>query len=153
MNEGHWWTTGALLLCVKYIGGDYMLDERQLECIALKAQGMEVTKLASKVGISRTTYYEWNKLEEFKAEACRREQEFISSTRQAVISYGPKAMQILKDLAEKSDSDKVRLDAVAKILDKIMSNATKIELVDGRDAKDTVPVDVLDNEMDELDNE
>ena len=130
-----------------------MLDERQLDCIALKAKGMEVTKIALEVGISRTTYYEWNKLEEFKAEACRREQEFISSTKQAVISYGPKAMQILKDLAENSDSDKVRLDAATKILDKIMSNATKIEIADGRDDKDNVSIDVLDKEIKEVDEE
>ena len=130
-----------------------MLDERQLDCIALKAKGMEVTKIALEVGISRTTYYEWNKLEEFKAEACRREQEFISSTKQAVISYGPKAMQILKDLAENSESDKVRLDAATKILDKIMSNATKIEINDSRDDKDNVPVDVLDQEIKEFDEE
>ena len=130
-----------------------MLDERQLDCIALKAKGMEVTKIALEVGISRTTYYEWNKLEEFKAETCRREQEFISSTKQAVISYGPKAMQILKDLAENSDSDKVRLDAATKILDKIMSNATKIEIADGRDDKDNVSIDVLDKEIKEVDEE
>lgn len=130
-----------------------MLNERQLTCIALKAKGIEVTKIALEVGISRTTYYEWNKLEEFKAEACRREQDFISSTKQAVISYGPKAMEILKNLAEKSDSDKVRLDAVAKILDKIMSNATKIELSDTREDKDAVTVDVLDQELKEFDEE
>jgi transcriptional regulator len=138
---------------VNHRGDDYMLDERQLKCIALKAQGIEVTKIALEVGISRTTYYEWNKLEDFKAEACRREQEFISSTKQAVISYGPKAMQLLKDLAENADSEKVRLDAIAKILDKIVSNATKIDINDGRSDKDKVSIDVLDQVFKDADNE
>ena len=62
-------------------------------------------------------------------------------------------MQILKDLAENSDSDKVRLDAATKILDKIMSNATKIEIADGRDDKDNVSIDVLDQEIKEFDEE
>ena len=130
-----------------------MLDERQLECIALKAQGIEITKIALRVGISRTTYYEWNKLEEFKAEACRREQEFISSTRQAVISYGPKVVEELKKLATQGKSEKIRLDALSKLLDKTMSNATKIEIADGREDKDTVTVDVLDQELKEFDEE
>ena len=130
-----------------------MLDERQLECIALKAQGMEVTKIALKVGISRTTYYEWNKLEEFRAEACRREQEFLSSTRQAVISYGPVVVAELKKLATEGKSEKIRLDALSKLLDKTMSNATRIEIDDGRDAKDIVPVDILAREIQDINNE
>jgi transcriptional regulator len=130
-----------------------MLDERQLKCIALKAQGIEVTKIAEEVGISRTTFYQWNKLEEFKAEACRREQEFISSTKQAVISYGPKAMELLKELAENADSEKVRLDAISKILDKIVSNAVKIEIDSGMGDKDDVSIDILSQEMLEADNE
>lgn len=130
-----------------------MLDERQLDCIALKAKGMEVTKIALEVGISRTTYYEWNKLEEFKAEACRREQEFISSTRQAVISYGPTVVQELKKLAKNGKSEKVRFDALSKLLDKTMSNATRIEIADGRDTKDNVSIDVLDKEIKEFESE
>lgn len=130
-----------------------MLDDRKLQCIELKAKGIEVTEIAKTVGISRTTYYEWAKDEEFKAEAYRREQEFISSTKQAVISYGPKVVKALIELAEHADSEKVRLDALSKLLDKTMSNATKIEISDDRDGKDNVSVDVLDTELNEFDNE
>ena len=130
-----------------------MLDERQLKCIALKAQGTEVTKIALEVGISRTTYYEWMKLDEFKAEAHRREQDFISATKQAVISYGPKAIKGLIDLAENAESEKVRLDAYSKLMDKIVSNATKIEIDASNDGRDHVPVDILTDEIKEFDNE
>ena len=130
-----------------------MLDERQIRAVEAKSKGFTITDVALDAGVSRNTVYAWLKLEEFKAELSKLEQDFLSSTKQAVISYGPKAMQILRDLAEKSDSDKVRLDAVAKILDKIMSNATKIEVTDGRDTKDNVPADVLDAELTDIDNE
>ena len=48
-----------------------MLDERQLKCIELKFQGLDITEIASQVGISRTTYYKWIELEEYKAEVHR----------------------------------------------------------------------------------
>lgn len=130
-----------------------MLDDRKLKCIELKAQGIEITEIAKQLGIARNTYYNWAADEEFKAELGRREQEFISSTRQAVISYGPKVVKLLIALAEKGDSEKVRLDALSKLLDKTMSNATKISIDDGREGEDNVSIDILEQETKEFDNE
>jgi len=134
-------------------GVDSMLDERQLKAIALKFKGLEVTKIAEEVGVSRTTLYKWRGMEEFRAEVARREQEYISSTRLMAAYFAPKAMQGIMYLALKGGSEKVRLDAYSKLLDKIISNATKIELSDERDSKDNVSKDVLDDEIKEFDNE
>ena len=130
-----------------------MLDERQIRAVEAKAKGFTIVDVAKEAGVSRNTVYEWIKLEEFQAELGKLEQDFLSSTRQAVISYGPTVVAELKKLATKGASDKVRLDALAKLLDKIMSNATKIELSDSRDDKDNVAVDVLDQELKEFDEE
>lgn len=130
-----------------------MLDERQIRAVEAKAKGFTITDVATEAGVSRNTIYEWIKLEEFKAELSRLEQDFLSSTRQAVISYGPKVVAELKKLATTSKSEKVRLDALSKLLDKTMSNANKIELSDSRDNKDDVTLDVLDNEIKEFDEE
>ncbi|MBU3098369.1 MULTISPECIES: phBC6A51 family helix-turn-helix protein [Clostridium] len=130
-----------------------MLDERQIRAVEAKAKGFTITDVAKEAGVSRNTVYEWIKLEEFKAELSRFEQDFLSSTKQAVISYGPIVVEELKKLATKGKSEKVRLDALSKLLDKTMSNANKIELSDTRDTKDNVPVDVLDKEIEEFDNE
>lgn len=130
-----------------------MLDERQIRAVEAKSKGFTITDVAKEAGVSRNTVYEWIKLEEFKAELSKLEQDFLSSTKQAVISYGPKVVAELKKLATESKSEKVRLDALSKLLDKTMSNATKIEVTDGRDDKDNVPVDVLDQELKEFDEE
>lgn len=129
-----------------------MLDERQIKAVEAKAKGFTITDVAKEAGVSRNTVYEWIKLEEFKAELSKLEQDFLSSTRQAVISYGPKVVEELKKLATKGTSEKVRFDALSKLLDKTMSNANKIEIADGRDSNDNVPIDVLDKEISEIDN-
>ena len=130
-----------------------MLDERQIKAIEAKAKGATIVDVAKAAGVSRNTIYEWIKLEEFKAELSRLEQDFLSSAKQAVISYGPEIVKQLKLIATKGTSEKVRLDALSKLLDKTMSNATKIEINDGRDTKDDVSIDVLDQEIKEFENE
>jgi len=129
-----------------------MLDERQMECIGLRFQGLNVTDTAAKVGISRTTYYEWCNTEEYKAEAFRREREYISTTKQATAYYAPKALKGLIWLAEYAVSEKVRLEAYSKLLDKVISNAVKIELSNGNDDQDSISQDLLNEELNEFDN-
>lgn len=104
------------------------------------------------MGISRTTYYKWIKLEEYIAEVDRCGQELLSSTRRLVSACGPGAVKGLKLLAETAKSEKVRLEAYSKLLDKTVSNATKIEVTDGRDDKDSVSNDVLNEEINDIDN-
>ena len=130
-----------------------MLDERQIKAVEAKSKGFTITDVAKEAGVSRNTVYEWIKLEAFKAELSKLEQDFLSSTKQAVISYGPKVVEELKKLATSGKSEKIRFDALSKLLDKTMSNATKIEIADGRDDKDNVDTDVLDDEIKGFDDE
>lgn len=130
-----------------------MLDERQLKVCELLAIGTPAIEIAKVVGISRTSVYDWKKFPEIKARLEELEQDFISATKSAVVGYGPKAVSLLKDLAENADSEKVRLDAVSKLIDKVVSNATKVEITDGRDDKDNVSDDVLNDEIEEIDND
>lgn len=109
-------------------GADSMLDERQLKAIELKFKGLDITHIALEVGIARNTFYKWAAMEEFKAELSRREQEYISSTKLMAAYFAPKAMQGIMYLALKGGSEKVRLDAYSKLLDKIISNANKIDI-------------------------
>ena len=130
-----------------------MLDDRMLRCIEAKAKGFTITDVAIEAGVSRNTVYKWLDNEEVKAELSRHEQDFISSTKQSVVSYGAKAVAILKNLAEHSDSEKIRLEAVSKLLDKVISNAVKIDIATSTDAKDNVSADVLTEELNDIDAE
>lgn len=129
-----------------------MLDERKLHAALLRAQGIEISEIARTVGCSRQAFYDWLKNEEFNAEVDRCRQEFLTVTRNMLAGYGPKAVQNLINLAKDASSEKVKLDATGKILDKLVSNATKIEIDDNRDS-DIVSIDILEEEMKEFDNE
>lgn len=130
-----------------------MLDDRMLRMIEAKAKGFTITDVAKEAKVSRNTVYKWLDNEEVKAELSRHEQDFISSTKQSVVSYGAHAVRILKNLAEHSESEKIRLDAVSKLLDKVISNAVKIDIDSTTDAKDIVTVDVLSKELEDIDKE
>ena len=127
-----------------------MLDPRQLRVCELLAIGTPVLEIIKVVDISRQTVYDWKKTEEIKAKLEELGQEFISSTLNAVRSEGPKSLLALIKLRDTADSEKVRLEAAAKILDKLVSNATKISIDDTRE-DDTVSPDVLDTIMNEAD--
>lgn len=130
-----------------------MLDERQDKMCQLLSIGTSVIEVAKGIGISRQTVYDWKKSEEMKARLDELGQEFISSTKQAVISYAPKAMGIIKDLAEHATSEKIRLEAAKILLDKVVSNAIKVELSNGNDDADNISQDLLNEELNEFDNE
>ena len=130
-----------------------MLDERQLKICEMLSIGTPITEIASVVGVSRQTIYDWKKIDEMRVRLDELGREFISSTKQAIISYAPKAMKIIKDLAEHATSEKIRLEAAKILIDKTISNACKIELSNGNENNDTVPVDLLDEEFKQFDSE
>jgi len=129
-----------------------MMDERRLKAAQLRSQGLDVTEVAKECGISRTSFYNWMDEEEFKAELSRCEQEFLTTTRKMLAAYGPKAVTKLIALSNKATSEKVQMDATAKILDKLISNANKLEIDDARDSE-TVSADILSEELSELEAE
>ena len=130
-----------------------MLNEKQEKICRLLSTGTTITDIAKEMKMTRQTIYDWKKKEDMKARLDELGQEFISSTKQSVMSYGVHAVRILKNLAEHSESEKIRLDAVSKLLDKVISNAVKIDIENTTDTKDTVTVDVLNDELKEIDNE
>ena len=130
-----------------------MLNEKQAKVCRLLSIGTTITDIAKELKVTRQTIYDWKSKEDMKARIDELGQEFLSSTKQSVISYGVHAVRILKDLAEHSESEKIRLDAVSKLLDKVISNAVKIDIENTTDAKDIVTVDVLSKELEDIDCE
>lgn len=130
-----------------------MLNEKQAKVCRLLSIGTTITDIAKELKVTRQTIYDWKAKEDMKARIDELGQEFLSSTKQSVISYGAHAVRILKDLAEHSESEKIRLDAVSKLLDKVISNAVKIDIENTIDAKDIVTVDVLSKELEDIDGE
>ena len=127
-----------------------MLDDRMLRAIQSICKGDTVTDIAKFAEVSRNTIYKWYENKEFKAEVGRCEQESISSTIKSVTSYAPTNVRGLIRLAESARSEKVRLDARLALLNKTMSNATRIEIDNVTDG-DKVDSDVLTTCIDDVD--
>lgn len=129
-----------------------MLDEVHLKACHMISIGKSAIEVAEEIGIARSTVYEWKKDDEFKATLEELGQEFISRMKHQGQSFAPIAMKKLQYLVEHGNSDKTQLDAASKIIDKYMSNATKIEL-DSNVNNDTVQVDILAKELKEFNKE
>lgn len=131
-----------------------MLDERQVLVCELMAKGLKTVDVAKESGVARSTIYEWKKLEEFTAELDKLGQEFIIAARKRVQHAAPEAADMIISLMKTGKYEKTRLAAAFDILDRDLGKATtKIDIADGRNNKDSVSTDVLDNEMDEFEND
>jgi len=129
-----------------------MLDERQIKAVLCKSTGGNISQMARKAGVTRNTIYKWIELEEFKAEVAKCQQEFLSQGKSMISYLSVKALNTLQKLMY-SSNEKIRFEAASKVLDKSHSNATKIEINDGRDEKDNVSIDVLEQEIKEFEDE
>lgn len=129
-----------------------MLDKRHLDVCKLLSIGTTITEISKTLGMTRQTIYDWKKQDEFKATLDELGRDFISAMQAQGRSYAPRAMAKLIELCESGGSDKTQLDAASKIIDKYMSNATKIE-INTDDSDDTVSNDVLDKELSQIDDD
>lgn len=131
-----------------------LLDEKQIKCAALIAQGMPFTEIAKELVISRQTIYNWKQVEEFAAEVDKYGQEFIYEARGRLKSAAKLAADEVIKLLKNGKYEKTRFAAAQDILDRNLGKATtRMEVDDNRKDKDHVPIDVLDAEMEEVDNE
>lgn len=128
-----------------------MLDKRQIECIKLMTEGIPVMEISKKIGVSRTTIYDWKKQEEFAAELDRIEQEFISSAIYKLKRAAPVAADKLIKLLN-GKYEKTQLSAAIDLLDRTAGKATtKVEVSNDKDSK-SVSKDILESEFNEVDN-
>ena len=129
-----------------------MLNETQIECIRLLVKGTTKTDIAKELHINRTTVYDWLKLEEFKAELDKCQQEYLDSAIYKLKRAAPVAADKLLELLSHSTFDKVKLDAAINVLDRTTGKATtKVEVSNDKDSK-SVSKDILESEFNEVDD-
>lgn len=127
-----------------------MLDPVKSKVCEMLGVGTSVIEVAKATGVSRQTIYDWKKLPEVKARLDLLGQEYLSATVAMMQVEGPKSMKVLIKLRDTAESEKVRLEACKTIMDKLVSNAVKIDIGSGRDTADVISVDVLVAEMAEF---
>ena len=142
------------MFSVNQMGGDNMLDERQIRAVEAKAKGFTITDVAKEAGVSRNTIYEWIKMEESTAEVGRFQQQYLSQAQGRLKVAAQDAADEIIKLLKKGKYEKTRLSAAQDILDRNLGKATtRVEVDDGRKDKNNVTADILDAEIDELESE
>lgn len=131
-----------------------MLDERKVSMIDLRMKGKGNVEIAKVLGVSRTSIYNWLQEDEVKAELARCVQEIKTHSQNRFNVDIDVMIDNARDLALNSESDKIKSDMTQYWIDRTLGKTTtRLEVDDGRDEKDKVDVDVLNDEIDEFDKE
>lgn len=101
-----------------------MLNEKQFKSAKLYAEGITPTEISKIVGVSRTTFYEWLKKEEFAREVDKFKTEIITSAEKSMTSKVEKYIESLEGIALAGRSEKNRVDALTYLLDRVLGKST-----------------------------
>jgi transposase len=92
------------------------LTARQRHAAMLLAEGVSISSAVKKLGINRTTVYNWKKLPAFEALVNQMQEEAISAGSARMAGLSVEAAGTLKQLL-KSKNERIRLTAVRAVFD------------------------------------
>lgn len=132
-----------------------VIDKQKVECIDYLIAGYTITDTAKLLNICRQSIYNWLADKDFKAELDKRIQELSVAGNNKILADVITYVDRLKLLATKSKSEKVQLDALTYLLDRVYGKPTSnLNVNDNEDDKDNVDKDILDEILDSTaDNE
>lgn len=149
-------------------GSDEMvLNEKHYKCIEMILKGMKYTEISKKLPCSRDSIYNWLKDADFVKALDTSRQEIKTSTNNKVLAKVGTYIEKIEELADNSQSDNVKLNALTFLYETVMGKATtRVEqTIDSNDkSKDIgdiddiaskLPVDmsiINDNNIIDLDN-
>ena len=102
-------------------GNEQNLTKKKLKAIALIIEAKNITAGVKKAGVSKTTFYEWLKDPEFKAEFVRQRQELIDLALNELKTSTSEAVNVLRELL-KAEGESVRLRTAKTILENVLKS-------------------------------
>lgn len=102
-------------------GAGQNLTKNQLKAIPLILEAKSITEGVKKAGISKTTFYEWLKTPEFKAEFVRQRQELIDLALHELKTSASEAVSVLRELL-KAEGEGIRLRTAQAILENVLKS-------------------------------
>ena len=119
-------------------GDEMQLADKHYKCIELIIKGYKYTEIAKMVPCNRQSIYNWLDDNEFKAELDKCRREIKKQAENKVLSKVDIYMDKVEELAFKSDSDNVKLNALELLLERSLGKVTtKIEQsTESQDNKD-----------------
>jgi ACT domain-containing protein len=97
------------------------LTKKQLKAIPSILGARSITEGVKKAGISKTTFYDWLKNPEFKAEFVRQRQELVDLALHELKTSASEAVGVLRGLL-KAEGENIRLRTAQAILDNVLKS-------------------------------
>ncbi len=97
------------------------LTKNQLTAIPLILEAKTITEGVRNAGISKTTFYEWLKAPEFKAEFVRQRQVLVDLALHELKTSTSEAVGVLRELL-KAEGESVRLRTAQAILENVLKS-------------------------------
>jgi len=102
-------------------GTEQNLTKKQLKAIPLILESKTIIGGVEKADISKTTFYEWLKIPEFKEEFVRQRQEIIDLALHELKTSTSEAVNVLRDLL-RAEGEGVRLRTAQAILENVLKS-------------------------------
>ena len=119
------------------------LSEKHYKCIELLIKGYKYTEIAKMVPCSRQAIYDWLNDETFKAELDKCLHEIKNAAKNKILGKTDTYLSKIEDLAFKSTSDNVRLNALEFLWETVYGKATaKIEQSTGNNNNNSSLTDI-----------
>lgn len=129
------------------------LADKHYKCIELIIKGYKFTEIAKMVPCTRQSIYDWLNDVNFKAELDKCRQELKKQAENKVLAKVDIYMDKIEELAFKSDSDNVKLNALELLLERCLGKVTtKIEQTT-ENKEDNVTNINIDNMLEEIKEE
>ncbi|AUN11580.1 hypothetical protein [Clostridium botulinum] len=135
------------------------LSGKQIEAMKYMLKGMNCSEISPLIGNERSTIWRWTQTDEWKKTFDEMQQEIKKGGEQKIIGDLDTYVAELKKLALTSESEKIRLDSLTYLIDRVMGKSTtKVQdITEDRDKKedfvnlDTIAKDIKENNIIELD--
>lgn len=106
------------------------LDKRKIEAIELLVSGEKVSNIATLVGVSRKTIYNWLEDVEFKAELNALTHDIKEQGRSRITNKLDNYLEELERIALTSDSEKTRADALQYLINRVLGSPVAINKIE-----------------------
>lgn len=126
-----------------------MLNENQIKFIEYYLKGNNISEIAKKIGVSRTSVYKYLANSEVKTELDKRSAEIRNQANNTLTTKLDKYIANLEEIAFSSDSDKTRADVLQYLVDRVLGKSTS-KVADVTEQEKAKGID-LDADLDKLD--
>ncbi|WP_251861056.1 helix-turn-helix domain-containing protein [Clostridium sp. Marseille-Q2269] len=124
-----------------------VLTVQQNDMVTMLIEGENITDIAKRLGVVRSTVYNWLSKDNVKAELDRRKRELSNQGNQLILKDLTTYIGNIKELANDKSDKRVCLAANQYLINRIYGNPTNVVEDNKENNNDTLDTNVLEEEL------